>query len=99
MWAPILGNFIHLCFVVIGLFGVTQYRSKYVITVGRIQTFIFILLILIGSCELQIWNGDLNARILLPERKPLTKFDAFYGRIIYKLSMDRCQFRNVFLLT
>ncbi|CAB3996007.1 sodium potassium-transporting ATPase subunit beta-1-interacting 1-like [Paramuricea clavata] len=34
MWAPILGNFVHLCFVVIGLFGVTQYRSKYVITYG-----------------------------------------------------------------
>ncbi|XP_046864852.1 sodium/potassium-transporting ATPase subunit beta-1-interacting protein 1-like [Xenia sp. Carnegie-2017] len=34
MWAPILGNFIHLCFVVVGLFGVVQYRSKYVITYG-----------------------------------------------------------------
>lgn len=35
MWAPILGNFIHLCFVVVGLFGVVQYRSKYVITVRK----------------------------------------------------------------
>jgi len=33
MWAPIISNFIHIAFMIVGIFGVHQYRSPYVITV------------------------------------------------------------------
>ena len=33
MWAPIIANFIHIAFLIVGIFGVHQYRSPYVITV------------------------------------------------------------------
>lgn len=32
MWAPIIANFIHIAFLIVGIFGVHQYRSPYVIT-------------------------------------------------------------------
>ncbi|KXJ15563.1 sodium/potassium-transporting ATPase subunit beta-1-interacting protein 1 [Exaiptasia diaphana] len=32
MWAPIICNFIHIAFVIVGIFGAHQYRSPYVIT-------------------------------------------------------------------
>lgn len=32
MWAPIIANFIHIAFLIIGIFGAYQYRSAYVIT-------------------------------------------------------------------
>jgi len=33
MWAPIIANFIHIAFLIVGIFGVHQYRSPYIITV------------------------------------------------------------------
>ncbi|KAG7520265.1 sodium/potassium-transporting ATPase subunit beta-1-interacting protein 3-like isoform X1 [Solea senegalensis] len=30
-WAPIMINFVHIIMVILGLFGVIQYRSRYVI--------------------------------------------------------------------
>ncbi|CAH3022556.1 unnamed protein product [Porites evermanni] len=32
MWAPIIANFIHIAFLIVGIFGVLQYRSPYVVT-------------------------------------------------------------------
>ena len=32
MWMPILGNFFNLVFVIFGLFGLYQYRIKYLLT-------------------------------------------------------------------
>lgn len=32
MWAPIIANFVHIAFLIVGIFGVHQYRSPYVIT-------------------------------------------------------------------
>jgi len=34
MWAPIIANFIHIAFLIVGIFGVHQYRSPYVIAVS-----------------------------------------------------------------
>ena len=34
MWAPIIGNFFHIIFVVVGLIGAVQYRSKVVTAVS-----------------------------------------------------------------
>ncbi|XP_006813541.1 sodium/potassium-transporting ATPase subunit beta-1-interacting protein 3-like, partial [Saccoglossus kowalevskii] len=31
MWAPIIGNFLHIIFVILGLFGAYQYRPRYII--------------------------------------------------------------------
>lgn len=36
MWAPIIANFIHIAFLIVGIFGVLQYRSPYVVTVGSL---------------------------------------------------------------
>ncbi|XP_041103339.1 sodium/potassium-transporting ATPase subunit beta-1-interacting protein 3 isoform X2 [Polyodon spathula] len=30
-WAPILGNFLHIIIVILGLFGTIQYRPKYIV--------------------------------------------------------------------
>ncbi|KPP72968.1 sodium/potassium-transporting ATPase subunit beta-1-interacting protein 3-like [Scleropages formosus] len=30
-WVPILGNFLHIIIVILGLFGTIQYRSKYIV--------------------------------------------------------------------
>nr|XP_023650263.1 sodium/potassium-transporting ATPase subunit beta-1-interacting protein 3 isoform X2 [Paramormyrops kingsleyae] len=30
-WVPILGNFLHIIVVILGLFGTIQYRSKYIV--------------------------------------------------------------------
>ena len=35
MWAPIIGNFLQIIFVIIGLFGTYQYRPKVVVVVSR----------------------------------------------------------------
>ncbi|XP_068705640.1 sodium/potassium-transporting ATPase subunit beta-1-interacting protein 1-like isoform X1 [Montipora foliosa] len=32
MWAPIIANFIHIAFLIVGIFGVHQYRTPYIIT-------------------------------------------------------------------
>ena len=55
MWAPILGNFVHLCFVVIGLFGVSQYRPKYVVTVSVITSIFILVMIMRASLQ----NGEI----------------------------------------
>ncbi|KAF5926282.1 hypothetical protein HPG69_011412, partial [Diceros bicornis minor] len=30
-WAPILGNFLHIIVVILGLFGTIQYRPRYIV--------------------------------------------------------------------
>ncbi|KGL81914.1 Sodium/potassium-transporting ATPase subunit beta-1-interacting protein 1, partial [Tinamus guttatus] len=35
-WAPILANFVHILAVILGIFGTIQYRSRYLILVGRV---------------------------------------------------------------
>lgn len=40
MWAPIIANFIHIAFLIIGIFGAYQYRSAYVITVRIICVYV-----------------------------------------------------------
>lgn len=35
-WAPIMVNFFHIIMVILGLFGVIQYRSRYVIMVREL---------------------------------------------------------------
>ncbi|NXS28423.1 NKAI1 protein, partial [Pomatostomus ruficeps] len=34
-WAPILANFLHIMAVILGIFGTIQYRSRYLMMVGR----------------------------------------------------------------
>lgn len=34
MWAPILVNFLHMIFIIFGIFGAYQFRSKYLISVS-----------------------------------------------------------------
>ena len=34
MWGPIIGNFLHILVVIIGLFGAIQYRPKIVFVVS-----------------------------------------------------------------
>jgi len=50
MWAPIIANFIHIAFLIVGIFGVHQYRSPCVITVRISQQL--------------AWLGFLSYRIL-----------------------------------
>ena len=35
-WAPILGNFLHIIVVILGLFGTIQYRPRYIVVVSLI---------------------------------------------------------------
>ena len=39
MWAPIIGNFLQIIFVIIGLAGAIQYRPKVVVAVSRSEHF------------------------------------------------------------
>lgn len=34
MWAPIIGNFLQIIFIIVGFFGALQYRPKIVIAVS-----------------------------------------------------------------
>lgn len=36
-WAPIMVNFFHIIMVILGLFGVVQYRSRYVVMVRKLD--------------------------------------------------------------
>ena len=40
MWAPIIANFLQIAFLVIGIFGVYQYRPGYVIAVSVVLQYI-----------------------------------------------------------
>ena len=40
-WAPILGNFLHIIVVILGLFGTIQYRPRYIVVVSLIVTMSF----------------------------------------------------------
>ncbi|TEA10194.1 hypothetical protein DBR06_SOUSAS6210071, partial [Sousa chinensis] len=37
-WAPILGNFLHIIVVILGLFGTIQYRPRYIVVVSLFVT-------------------------------------------------------------
>ncbi|GAB5583998.1 sodium/potassium-transporting ATPase subunit beta-1-interacting protein 3 [Prionailurus iriomotensis] len=38
-WAPILGNFLHIIVVILGLFGTIQYRPRYIVVDTDLMTF------------------------------------------------------------
>nr|XP_007998937.1 sodium/potassium-transporting ATPase subunit beta-1-interacting protein 3 isoform X2 [Chlorocebus sabaeus] len=38
-WAPILGNFLHIIVVILGLFGTIQYRPRYIMVDTDLMTF------------------------------------------------------------
>ncbi|XP_033011189.1 sodium/potassium-transporting ATPase subunit beta-1-interacting protein 3 isoform X4 [Lacerta agilis] len=38
-WAPILGNFLHIIVVILGLFGTIQYRPRYIVVETDLMTF------------------------------------------------------------
>ncbi|XP_077208426.1 sodium/potassium-transporting ATPase subunit beta-1-interacting protein 3 isoform X3 [Paroedura picta] len=38
-WAPILGNFLHIIAVILGLFGTIQYRPRYIVVESDLMTF------------------------------------------------------------
>lgn len=40
-WAPILGNFLHIIVVILGLFGTIQYRPRYIVVVSLIFNLCF----------------------------------------------------------
>lgn len=40
-WAPILGNFLHIIVVILGLFGTIQYRPRYIVVVSLLSTVSF----------------------------------------------------------
>lgn len=51
-WAPILGNFLHIIVVILGLFGTIQYRPRYIVVVSLIFNLCFhITLKLLGEEE------------------------------------------------
>lgn len=43
MFAPILANFLHIIFIIFGLFGAWQFRGKYITSVSRIVLVFFLL--------------------------------------------------------
>lgn len=74
MWAPIIANFIHIAFLIVGIFGVHQYRAPYVITV-RLQSVIINLLTasLVGLCTVEMKNIKIK-RGVEASVKQFTKF-------------------------
>lgn len=40
-WAPILGNFLQIIVVILGLFGTIQFRPRYIVVVSLIYSLLF----------------------------------------------------------
>lgn len=45
-WAPILGNFLQIIVVILGLFGTIQFRPRYIVVVSLIYIIFFLQLVL-----------------------------------------------------
>ena len=66
MWAPIIANFIQIAFLIVGIFGVHQYRAPYVITVGLLRVIINVLKTsLMGSITVVPKGEILNVNMVL----------------------------------
>ncbi|KAK9403270.1 Nkain3: Sodium/potassium-transporting ATPase subunit beta-1-interacting protein 3, partial [Crotalus adamanteus] len=41
-WAPILGNFLNIIAVILGLFGTIQYRPRYIVLVSNLSLYKYV---------------------------------------------------------